>query len=96
MHLQKMEIMRISSNQRESLEYAGEELRSLAHLIERILDRNPDASGEELRDLGILWELILETSKQLKMIRLNGRTNQNEHTRLRHPHGYDAASRRCR
>jgi hypothetical protein len=69
MHLQKVETMRISSNQREALEYAGEELRSLAHLIERILDRNPDASGEELRDLGILWELVLETSKKLKAIR---------------------------
>lgn len=61
--------MRITDSQKERLRDAQEELRSLAHLIERILDRNPDATGEELRGLGTVWELILETSKHLKMIR---------------------------
>jgi hypothetical protein len=68
MNLQKIETMRISDSQRDAPEYGREELESLARLIERILDRNPDATVKELRDLSILWELILETSKKLRMI----------------------------
>jgi hypothetical protein len=61
--------MRITESQRERLGWAAEELRSLGHLIEEIISRNPSSSGEELLAMNRLGQLVQETSRQLKAIR---------------------------
>ena len=70
--------MRLSDSERDGIEFALEELKGLADLLEQILDRNSDstsASPQELRDLSAVWEATLETARKLKMIRrINGRT----------------------
>ena len=71
--------MRITDSQQERLEFAAEDLRSLAHLLERIISQNlTEESGEELIAVSRPWESVLETSKQLTMIMNydNRRTNE--------------------
>jgi hypothetical protein len=60
--------MRITDSQRERLQWGAEELRSLAHLLEEIISRNPSSSGEELMAMNRLAQLVRETSSHLKAI----------------------------
>jgi hypothetical protein len=61
--------MRITESQREKLGWGAEELKSLGHLMEEIISRNPSSSGEELMAMNRLGQLVQETSRQLKAIR---------------------------
>jgi hypothetical protein len=57
--------MQISESQRGG----AEELKSLRHLVEEIISRNPSSGGEELMAMNRLGQLVTETSRHLKMIR---------------------------
>jgi hypothetical protein len=61
--------MRISESQRERFGWGAEDLKSLGHLVEEIISRNPAAAGEELLAMNRLGQLVLETSRHLKVIR---------------------------
>jgi hypothetical protein len=49
--------------------WGAEELKSLGHLVEKIISRNPSSSGEELLAMNRLGQLVQEASRQLKEIR---------------------------
>jgi hypothetical protein len=60
--------MKISGTQRERLEYACEDLKISAHLVEEILAQNPDSNRKEVKTLLKIWKLLLEADREIRNI----------------------------